>query len=154
MTQFSLLVPIIVSSIFSALMVEHTGRRIFFAISGTVLLSVGNFMFIHSEGYDPSEITQVKPIFIKFQRAFWPAIIGSLGAGIYAPVLLQSISQMAINSIQGVAFGFALSIINSTEIIWFAIQDVILVPSVLDASQQPQISLISGKFPLAVKYLH
>lgn len=153
MTQFALFVPVVVSSIISALIVEHRGRRIVLALLGLSLLAAGNFMYRDISGYSKAEASGPKPTFVHHQRAFWPAVLGSLGAGIYGPVLLGSISYMARNSIQGFAFGFALSAANSLEIIWFAIADAIVKPDVLEAGTYTFKTLVSGDFFPAVAYL-
>jgi len=95
----------------------------YIAMVGGILLFVGNLLLLTNprcgKSAEKNELTtggydSVCPV--EFLM-FLPFILGSMGASVYFSILFSSISYLAINSIQGFAFGLAFSFINVLHVI-------------------------------------
>jgi hypothetical protein len=106
--QIAVYLPRIVMALVSGLFAELNGKRMYIALFGTIMLTCGHISYINLQECRPLEGDSKLPSYSQCPNAFWAPTIASLGAGVF-PVLLSSISYLAINSIQGLAFGVAFS---------------------------------------------
>lgn len=149
MLQLANFVPVLVSGLIVGVLVEKTGKRMYFALIGTLLVILGHVLYIVTPG---CKTEQCKGLF-ECPGMWWPPLVASLGYGIYAPVLLSSLSYMAINQVQGLAYAFAFCFINFFSAVWLLIQDIIIPLDSIDLNSKPD-QLFTKNFDEAHEYLH
>ena len=158
MPQLANYIPLTVFAFISALLVEYTGKRMYVAMIGGFLLLIGNILLITQTPCTSSTTRNVKTGGYDAECGshfvmFLPYILGSMGASVYYTCLFSSISYLAINSIQGVAFGLAFSLINSLHVIMYAIFDKVLHANVLDSGSNWDF-ILSRDFKKEYAYLN